>query len=70
MLMYHILCSLVMDGHVSLSLTSQSLLYGFGNVLYIRSIFTGEHVLSGMVTPTNAVTNYSIFSVLTCIPSL
>jgi hypothetical protein len=43
---------LIMDGHISLNLISLSQLYLYS--LHLDSIFTAEHVLTRMVTPSIA----------------
>jgi hypothetical protein len=46
---------LVMDGHASLSLTSLSLISHRSCSLHLDSIFTAEHYLSRMATPSHAL---------------
>jgi hypothetical protein len=63
MLMYHMLRQMFMDGHDSYTLTSLSLLYLFVNILYVRTlVFTAEHVLSRMVSPSHALSRITLYS--------
>jgi hypothetical protein len=62
-IIYLMLLGIVIFGHPSLTLTSLSLLYRFVNVLYIWTPFlTGEHVLSRLVTPSNALSRIILYS--------
>jgi hypothetical protein len=55
------LLGLIMDGHVSLTVTSLALFQRFVNVfLHTDSIFTAEHVLSRMVTPSHALSRINL----------
>jgi hypothetical protein len=54
-----------MDGHDSLTLTSLSLLLRYVNVLYMWTlVFTAEHVLSSMVTLSDALSRITLCSLL------
>jgi hypothetical protein len=54
--MYHMLRRLFMDDHDSYTIISLSLLYSFVKCsLHADSIFTPEHVLSRMVSPSLAL---------------
>jgi hypothetical protein len=52
---------LYMDGHDPLTLSSMSLLHLFVNVVYVRTIFTAEHVLSRMDTPSLGLSRITIY---------
>jgi hypothetical protein len=60
-IMYLMLCGLFMDLHDSLTLTSLSLLYRFENVLYVRTLFLLQNVLSRMVSPSHDLSRITIY---------
>jgi hypothetical protein len=69
-LMYINLCGLVMDDHNSLSLSSQSLLYRFANVLHICTLIlllnTFRQECSGLVTLSSEllfITSFDLYTV-------
>jgi hypothetical protein len=59
-----------MDGYNAINITSRLLLYLFVNILHYWIIFTAEHVLTRMVTTSNALLRFTLISILNCVPSL
>jgi hypothetical protein len=60
-LIYLMLHGLIMDGYNSVNITSLLLLYIFVNIIHIWTIFTAEHVLTRMVTSSNALLRFTLY---------